>query len=428
MKSWLADNYEKIILLSAVSVIISQIFISSGESYTKISNATQYSQFKIIKVGDETFLEPSKSTSVLPGNSMYYKQIDSLEWSEEKIKTIHLIKRQQILLRTTDNREIEGTLVGDFYLNENWHNSAESLAIRQQRDTIFIPVKKINKITTKQRLKIAESLNKLDWSSQEISLFQRLNLKSFDDELLPGKPKWTGSNPDSNSTKYDLFTPPIIYLDEGKLTARLPEKEKPPELKEPFGLELLSAKKAPYFLKLSSWVGNVPYFEDRKVKLSENSIKYTRNRLEVGKFYKRDLNRKPGQPSLIECNESDPDRLLQVEHFVVQQLKNAKTGGLRIVGRSLIRDYVLGGEAFEINSIMNEVFAGDYTFTFAFNLPGYDEQNFELSSKELGRIISLSGRSYQVVEIDLKSNQITIVKKDPRVLEDIEKKFTFTGP
>lgn len=428
MKSWFADNYEKVILISAFTLIILQIFISSGESFIKRSNTTQYSQFEIIKVRDETFIEPSKSTSVLPGDSIYYKDLDSSEWNEEKIKNIQLIKRQKIVLTTSDNREIEGTLVGDISLDENWNNSSESLSIRQQRDTIFIPVKKIDKINTQQRIKIAESLSNLDWDNHEISLFQRLNLESSNDELLPGKPKWTGANPDSNSTKYDLFTPPIIYLDDGKLTTRLPEKEKPQELKEPFGLKLVSANKAPYFLKLASWVGNVPYFEDKKSRLSENSTKFTRNRLEVGKFYKRDLNRKSGQPSLIECSESDPDRLLQVEHFVVQQLKNAKTGGLRIVGRSLIRDYILGGEAFEINSMMEEVFAGDYTFTFAFNLPGHDEQSLELSSKEQGRLISLSGRSYQVVEIDLKSNQITIVKKDPRVLEDIEKKFTFTGP
>ena len=301
------------------------------------------------------------------------------------------------------------------------------MAIRQQRDTIFVPVKKIDKITTQQRIKITENLKDLDWNNQEISFFQRLNLKSSNVEPLPGKPKWTGSYPDSNSTKYDLFTPPIIYLDDGKLTARLPEKEKPQELKEPFGLKLVSAKKAPYFLKLSSWVGDAPYFEDKNAPLSENSTKFTRNRLEVGKFYKRDYNRKPGQPSLIECNESDPDCLIQIEHFVVQQHKNAKTGGLRLVGRSLIRDYDLGGEPFEINSIMAEVFAGDYTFAFEFNLPDQETKNINLSSKDEGKIFSLAGRTYEVTEIDLKSNYLTIVKKDPRVLEDIEKKFKFTG-
>jgi hypothetical protein len=427
MKSWFADNYEKVILISAFTLIILQIFRSSDESFIKKSNTTQYSQFKIVELRDGTFLEPSKSTNVFPGDSLYYKNLDSLEWREEKIKSVQLIKRQKIVLTTADNREIEGTLVGDFSLNENWQVTSESIAIRQQRDTIFVPVKKIVNVTTLQRIRLEENIKDLDWSNNEISLFQRLNLESSDDELLPGKPKWTGSNADSNSTKYDLFTPPIIYLDDGKLTARLPEKEKPQELKEPFGLSLISAKKASYFLKLASWVGNVPYFEDKKVKLSENSTKFTRNRLEIGKFYKRNLLRKSGQPSLIECNESDPDRLLQVEHFEVQQLKNSKTGGLRVVGRSLIRDYVLGGDAFEINSMMEDVFAGDYTFTFAFNLPGYDEQKFELSSKEEGRVISLSGRSYEVVEINLRSNHLTIVKKDPRVLEDTEKKFKFTG-
>ena len=252
MKSWFADNYEKVILISVFTLIILQTFISSGESFIKRSNTAQYSQFEIIKVRDETFIEPSKSTSVLPGDSIYYKDLDSSEWNEEKIKNIQLIKRQKIVLTTSDNREIEGTLVGDISLDENWNNSSESLSIRQKRDTIFIPVKKIDKINTQQRIKIAESLSNLDWDNHEISLFQRLNLESSNDELLPGKPKWTGANPDSNSTKYDLFTPPIIYLDDGKLTTRLPEKEKPQELKEPFGLKLVSANKAPYFLKLAS--------------------------------------------------------------------------------------------------------------------------------------------------------------------------------
>ena len=427
MKNWFADNYEKIILLSAIILISLPTLMTSDDDYLVKSNSNKYSQFKIIEIRDEFFIEPSKSTSVLPDYLLYYKNLDSSDWSKEKINSVHLVKRQKIALTTSDNREIEGTLVGDFILNENWHTSAESIAIRQERDTIFIPVKKIVKITTQQRIKLAENLSDLDWSNQEISFFQRLNLNSANDELLPSKPKWISSNTDSNSTNYDLFTPPIIYLDDGKLTARLPEKEKPQELEEPFGLKLTSAKKEPYFLKLASWVGNVPYFEDKKTNLSENSTKFTRNRLEVGKFYKRDLNRKSGQPSLIECNEFDPDRMLQVEHFVVQQLKNSKSGGLRLVGRALIRDYVLGGEAFEINSIMEEVFAGDYTFMFTSALPGHDEQNFELSSKEQGRVFSLAGRSYQVVEIDLKSNHLTIVKKDPRVLEDIEKKFKFTG-
>jgi hypothetical protein len=428
MKIFFADNYDKIFIILACSLLIIQIFSTDVDKFEQPRNATNFSQFKIINSSEGTFIEPIKDTSLLPGNSLYFKNLDDSDWDKFVVNSVHFSKRQNIVLHTTDDKKLEGTLANDITFDNDWRKSTESVAVRQKRDTIFIPVKKVGQITSRQRIKIPESLKGFDWSNHELSFFQRLNLLSGNEAQLPGKPKWTGTGIDGNSTKYDLFTPPIIYLDDGKLTARLPEKEKPQELQEPFGLKLKSSTKAPYFLKLSSWVGNVPYFEDKNAKLSENSSKFTRNRIEVGKFYKRDNNRKPGQPSLIECNESDPDRLLKVEHFVVQQHKNAKTGGLRLIGRSLVRDYILGGDPFEINSVMNSVYAGDYTFLFEFNLPDYDAQNIEISSKDEGRIISLSGRSYEVVKIDLKSNQITIVKKDPRILEDIEKSFKFTSP
>ena len=50
-----------------------------------------------------------------------------------------------------------------------------------------------------------------------------------------------------------------------------------------------------------------------------------------------------------------------LENFVVQQHKNSKSGGLRLVGRALVKDFSLGGDSFEINSLMSEVFAGDFT-------------------------------------------------------------------
>jgi len=427
MKNWFADHYDKILLLSAFSFLMLQIFVTGGIGFQSDEKTFKYSQFRIINVSDEIFIEPLKNTNILPGSSLYYRHLEQSDWSELVVKSVSLIKRQSIVLYTIDNKKVEGTLVGDFTLKENWRNSVESISIRQQRDTIFVPFKKVTQISSRQRIKIPDNLKDYDWSNHELSFFQRLNLSSASTDQLPSKPKWIGSNLESNSTKYDLFTPPIIYLDDGKLTTRLPEKEKPQELQEAFGLKLISANKSPYFLKLSSWVGDAPYFEDKNAPLSENSTKFTRNRLEVGKFYKRDYNRKPGQPSLIECNESDPDCLIQIEHFVVQQHKNAKTGGLRLVGRSLIRDYDFGGEPFEINSIMAEVFAGDYTFAFEFNLPDQETKNINLSSKDEGKIFSFAGRTYEVTEIDLKSNYLTIVKKDPRVLEDIEKKFKFTG-
>ena len=98
-----------------------------------------------------------------------------------------------------------------------------------------------------------------------------------------------------------------------------------------------------------------------------------------------------------------------------------------MVGRSLVRDYLLGGEPFEINSVMENVFAGDYTFIFSFSLPSHDEQTVEITSKDEGKIFSFAGRNYEVVKIDLEMNQITLKKEDPRILENTEKVFNFAS-
>ena len=54
--------------------------------------------------------------------------------------------------------------------------------------------------------------------------------------------------------------------------------------------------------------------------------------------------------------------------FRVVQLKDEKTGGVRPVGRALVQDYKLGGNPFEINSLMQEVFAGENKIELSFSL------------------------------------------------------------
>jgi hypothetical protein len=358
---------------------------------------------------------------------LYYRKLGDTDWLSAEIPSVDILKRTNVSVLTQNAESLEGVLASDLTLERDWAQSVESISIKQKRDTIFIPLKSVVKLSANQQILLPPSLQEYDWSEREISLYQRLNLIVVDSLNLSGRQKWVGSKTESNASKYDLFTPPIIYIDDGKLTARLPEKEKPEELQEPFGLKLIDATKSPYFLKLVSWVGDIPYFEDTQVKLSAESSKYTRNRLEVGKFYKRDPDRKPGQPSLTECQQDDSEKLIKVEHFVVQQHKNTETGGLRLVGRSLVQDFLLGGEPFEINSIMKEVYAGDYTFKFTLTLPPAASQDVEISSKDEGRTFSLSGRTFHVKQIDLKANRITLIKKDPRVLEDIEKTFSFLG-
>jgi hypothetical protein len=426
MKSWILKVYDKLLIIVCTLLFIAQIFFIK-EVGTAEGPSADLSQFSIVERSSQNYLAPEKVTSVLPGDILYYRKLGDTDWLSTEIPSVEILRRTNVSILTQKGENLEGTLASELILGKDWAQSVESISIKHKRDTIFVPLKSITKLSANQQILLPPSLQENDWSEIEISLYQRLNLNPDDSLNLSGRQKWVGSKTESNASKYDLFTPPIIYIDDGKLTARLPEKEKPQELQEPFGLKLISATKSPYFLRLVSWVGDVPYFEDTQVKLSEGSSRNTRNRLEVGKFYKRDPERKPGQPSLIECQQDDSEKLIKVEHFVVQQHKNTETGGLRLVGRSLVQDFLLGGAPFEINSIMREVFAGDYTFKFTLTLPLAASQDVEISSKDEGRIFSLSGRTFHVKQIDLKANRITLIKKDPRVLEDIEKTFSFLG-
>ena len=124
-----------------------------------------------------------------------------------------------------------------------------------------------------------------------------------------------------------------------------------------------------------------PYFEDTLVKNSPTSASNARNRLEVGIPYKKLLDRKAGQPSLIRTTEEDEDKQLTVEKFVVQQYRDERTGGLQTVGRALVKDHKLGGDAFEINNKMTEVFAGNIKIEVRMTIEELDGKTFLLLPK-----------------------------------------------
>ena len=168
----------------------------------------------------------------------------------------------------------------------------------------------------------------------------------------------------------------------------------------------------------------VPLLEDLQTLNQEHPAGQCEIALKTRKAYKKNQTRKPGQPSLIPCNDDDPERIFIVEHFVVQQHKNPQTGGLRPVGRAMVRDFKIP-EPFEINSLMNEVFAGDVTFTLEVDLPGYVGQIIEFSSNDQDKLFNVGGREYKISEINLKDKFINIIKKDPRQPELIQNHFPF---
>ena len=90
-------------------------------------------------------------------------------------------------------------------------------------------------------------------------------------------------------------------------------------------------------MKLSSWIGQTPYFEDLLTKVSANSLKNVKNRIEVNVPYKINPNYRPGLPSFIKTTPEDEEKYLMVEYFTVVEFKDPKTGGSKPVGRALVK-------------------------------------------------------------------------------------------
>ena len=137
------------------------------------------------------------------------------------------------------------------------------------------------------------------------------------------------------------------------------------------------------------------------------------------------LDRKPGQPSLEICDKNDSAKLFTVQYFAVQQYRNPETGGLKPVGRAMVQDHRLGGKPFEINSLMKEVNAGNFTLNFRASLPALDTKEFNVESTKPLETLEYGGRIYLVSDIDLENKSVKVTKQDPRIEGDLVEIFSF---
>jgi hypothetical protein len=99
-----------------------------------------------------------------------------------------------------------------------------------------------------------------------------------------------------------------------------------------------------------------------------------------------------------------------VKYFAVQQIPNAKTGGLKSVGRALVEDFQIGGKPFEINSLMEEVFSGQFSINLKFEVPGVPSQEISISEKDMGKRIIIDNRTYEILQIDSKTKELVVQK------------------
>jgi len=417
----LKAHYEKIILL--ISVLLTLILglqpflpsiFSDGESPKPTGgSAGETFYFGESESGLQT-LELPQETGLMPGDVLTFVPIEDDNDDEEKafqISKVILAKRSSLTVGF-EKKEITGKLMSgsDIVLDTDWKNLRSPLEIDSDQGRASIAFSKINYIFSERLIAFDNPIEEFDSEEWRISLHQPLRgFKVDDNQTKPDRVRWTKPSDESGDSIYDLFTPPIIYLIDGNLTTSLPEKVEVRKTEE-FGLSLTSFQKKPYRFKMKGFSNVGPYFEDLDPSIKDMRLN-PKTRIELNKPYKFNVNGTPGSPSLIKTTEDDEKKLFMVKFFKVEYLKDEKTGGVRPVGRALVHDYKLGDKTFEINSRMQEVFAGENKIELNFSLDGPSEQVY-LTDKDIGKVLEFGVRKYLIKEIDVEEKSLLIEKQD----------------
>lgn len=408
-------HYEKLILIgtSFVLIVVGLInFFSSTEQNNKESFLKSPS-FTIDSFGDQEVLIMLKETQLLPGNIIkLYNLEEDNDFISFEVKKVIFSKRSKVSITLNKGKLLKGRLLNptSTILSEGWQKIRTPISFETNEGTKSLSYKEIEFIRGNQKIILDRPIGDINPNNYLISVYQSKAAFIVDSNRTT-KSRWTNSIGDENSSIYDLFTPPIIYLVDGKLTTSLPEAPTEKEKEEDFGLKLTIFNKEEYRLKLASWIGKTPYFEDLEKKVSENSQNNVKNRLEVRIPYKENESYRPGLPSFVKTTLDDENKFLMVDFFTVQQIKDPKTGGVKPVGRALVKDFRNDGKSFEINSLMQKVYSGKFQIMVRFNINGLPVEDVKISESDIGKVFTFGKRNYQVLSIDIENKSLEVEKK-----------------
>jgi hypothetical protein len=414
----LKSHYDKVILVCSLLIALLlgliSLFSDSGIEVPGKGSTRDLFWFDINEAGSQ-ILELSKETNLVPGDSITFVSNNDKHIADSfEIAKIILLKGSYYTIKF-GNKEMEGTIMSgtDLTLGKDWQKSKIVLDFITDDGRVPIPLSQISSIQGNRQFIFDELLEEFDPDERYISLYQGLGTDETEgNQTKVDRVRWTKPTEELDDSIYDLFTPPIIYLVDGNLTTKLPERVVNITVKiEDFGLLLESIEKKPYRFKMSGWIGGVPIFDDQAPDVAQRR-QNRRIRMEKGVPYRENITGKPGTPSLVPTTAEDGNKLLMIKHFEVQQIKDEKSGGVRPVGRALVEDYKLGGKPFEINSLMPEVFAGENEIRMKFSLNGLNEQ-IVLSDKDVGKVLEFNSRKYLIKEIDLNGKSLLIEKRGP---------------
>ena len=225
--------------------------------------------------------ESKISLGLMPGDLLYVMNTSKTDQnvSGVKISKSNFKRRAPILLELTNGDIMEGKVKSKegITLDENWSRSNQAIVIDTDDGPKTIQQKQISKVIGEAKYYLSKDEELKKFKSLKTFFYQRNKLKKKFPQNL-SRSLWQEVERDQNETLYDLFTPPLIYIIDGKLTTTLPEVTVEEE-KEDFGVTVSSFSSMPYRFRLSSWIGNNPYFEDTV--LSKSFGRTIRTRLDM---------------------------------------------------------------------------------------------------------------------------------------------------
>ena len=407
----IAKFYDKLLLSVAALCLVGSLVWNFLQTTEEISTkSSSYGEDFWGKSSDGVYFEPLIEHSLMPGDFLYYRDAGESDknYSKVQIKSMHFKRRLPVQIQLNDGSQLSGKIKAKegIILSKNWKNSSQIILIDSTEGSKTVQQKDISIIAGKPRYFLAEEINLRTLRTSDLQFYQPLEKVNLSGEILK-KPLWNEVETDQNGTIYDLFTPPLIYLIDGELTTSLPDAPME-EKKEPFGLSALSFLPRPYRFNLGGWIGETPFLEDTV--LSKKFGIKVRNRLEVNKSYKLLPEPKRGQPSLVEASEDDPEKLITLKYFAVQNVQQ-ENGGIKPVGRALVEDKSVRDEPFEINSLMQEVSLGQFSMNLEIELEEKEKMSFEITEQDVDRVIDYYGRKYKVISFDIERRSVRISKQ-----------------
>lgn len=419
MKRIFVKNYDKLILLSAIlilSIIFMQQLSTDYDSSTLIENRGEIDFWD--RSSEGVTLQSYITNDLMPGDFIFYKT-DEENFSKIEISKVFFKRRSEVFLSLKSGKTVSGKIKAKegVTLSKSWSKATSPLLLDADGKVMTIQLRQIERIMGNPEYILDDTADLSVLRGSTPFFYQRLDNYIVSNHAK--RPEWGEIVSDKNNTIYDLFTPPLIYLIENKLTTSLPDAPIEEEEVEAFGASIVSFDEIPYRFRLVSWIGNSPYIEDTK--LTKEFGKTTRNRLEVNHSYSLVDNPKPGRPSLTKVDNNSSEKLITLKYFTVQNVTQ-KNGGVKPVGRALVEDHSLGAKPFEMNSLMDEVFLGQFEVKLRFKIGKEDEKEIALSDNDEGKEMTYNGRKYTVLGFDAERKAIKLRKqgKLPHQFEDLE--------